>query len=916
MKPELQQIHLISHVHWDREWYLPMENFRFRLVGIMDKLLERLEADDSFRFHLDGQGIVLDDYLEIKPQNKERIKKLVQAGRLAIGPWYVLFDAFLVSGESFIRNYEEGVRICAEFGAYEKLGYLPDTFSHLGQMPLILRQLGISQAVVWRGLNGTPEEVPSEFQWEATSGDRVLAVHLSHLYGYTAAHALPVDPEKAADRIRTLLGQTAGYSLTGHALLMNGMDHMEPQANLEAIVSHWNEIGEAPLKISSFRDLFAAIAASNAELPVIRGELRKTNHMPDSHINQVMPGVLSSRIYLKQQNAEVQTWMEKLVEPLEAIGSGLGLEQHPAFVRLAWKYVLQNHPHDSICGCSIDEVHDEMETRYAKAMQLARQLVHETACRIAARADTAWIDGTSGQPVVFVNALPWKRGALVEFDFDVPASSDYRSVSLTDGKGRESFGEILYVHKQTPIQSFSERYPLSPDVYRHRIRAYIADMPALGYKAMSVRLRRAPALPSLPLQSVSRHIENEFVKLVIEGDGSLTWIDKETGDSWNGLHYFEDGGDAGDGYLYSAPISDRKYYSVGAVSVAVTSEGYGWSVLEATYRICVPESLSEDDKSRSRAMTELELTTRIKLSPGARTAVFETETVNAVEDHRVRLVFPLAGKRGRFRAGGQFDMLEREERVVQPAEDHWLETERTMFPYQHFLAADTDRARFVWTTEGLHEYEWVPSPDCAKDDPADRGSLALTLWRSVSHLGAAWRGSVIRMPTGPYLPTPGCQCLRKLEFRYSLTIEPSGKQAGAQAPWTIADECRTPVPYVQLPFAGNRADGQALSAQSADLPKLPNEQGFVLLKTSEVQVSSIRPCLDGSGIEVRLANLTNEAVTASLSIALPVVSIERGLADGTILEKLEATAGAQGAETTVDVQAKNVTTLFVRLAGH
>jgi len=224
-----KSIHLVAHTHWDREWYLPFETFRFRLVGLIDRLLTTMGEDKEYRFHLDGQVIILEDYLEIRPERRADLERLIREGRLTIGPWYVLMDEFLVSGEAIIRNLEEGRRFGAPFGPMLQVGYLPDTFGHISQMPQLLQQFGIKYAIIWRGLNGNPDQVPTEFEWESPSGHRVKTAHLAYRYGYTSAMSLPIDHEQACDRLRELIDQSSPYAPSGHVLLMNGFDHMEPQ---------------------------------------------------------------------------------------------------------------------------------------------------------------------------------------------------------------------------------------------------------------------------------------------------------------------------------------------------------------------------------------------------------------------------------------------------------------------------------------------------------------------------------------------------------------------------------------------------------------------------------------------------------------------------------------------------------------
>jgi alpha-mannosidase len=154
-------IHLVPHTHWDREWYEPFQVFRMRLVDLIDQLLERMAADPRLRFTLDGQAATVDDYLEIRPEAEDLIRQLIGEGRLAIGPWQILLDEFLVSGETIVRNLELGWARAEALGGAMRVGYLPDMFGHIAQMPQILRRAGIDRAVVWRGVPASIEGRPS-----------------------------------------------------------------------------------------------------------------------------------------------------------------------------------------------------------------------------------------------------------------------------------------------------------------------------------------------------------------------------------------------------------------------------------------------------------------------------------------------------------------------------------------------------------------------------------------------------------------------------------------------------------------------------------------------------------------------------------------------------------------------------------
>jgi alpha-mannosidase len=309
-------IHVISHTHWDREWYLTHEQFRFRLVALIDRLLDLLDADPSYKyFHLDGQTIVLEDYLEIRPEQGTRLRKAIADGRILIGPWYVMPDEFLVSGESLVRNLLRGHRISREFGTAMPVGYLPDLFGHVGQMPQIWRQFGFDNTILWRGFGGAS----AEYWWDAPDGSQLLMMHLPP-EGYCNATRIVFDPDAMMARAKEKVDFERGRTRTGQALLMNGVDHVEPHTAIPALVEQLSAIPGQRARHSTLPDYVAAVrTAVETERPALEtivGELRSGTDYAN-----LLPGVLSARVYLKQQNAHVQTLLESYAEPLSVFAS-------------------------------------------------------------------------------------------------------------------------------------------------------------------------------------------------------------------------------------------------------------------------------------------------------------------------------------------------------------------------------------------------------------------------------------------------------------------------------------------------------------------------------------------------------------------------------------------------------------------
>jgi glycosyl hydrolase family 38 len=369
---------IVPHTHWDREWYQTHEQFRVRLVRLLDGLLSLLEGDPGFRhFMLDGQTIVLDDYLEVRPEARERIEKLVRDGRLVIGPWYVLPDEWLVSGEALIRNLRLGLRKASMFGAGMRIGYVPDQFGHVGQLPQIFRGFGFDGAVLWRGV---PAEIAQTcFLWEASDGSAIFSAYLPRGYGNAAL--LPLDPEGLVDRLAREIKHLEPFARISTLLLMNGSDHREPQPGLPAALEAASaKLPGVTLEMGTLADyLIRAKKESGRDLPVYRGELRSGLRAP------LLPGCASARAPQKQADFRNDRLLTRYLEPLASWLSALGGEFDGGLLDLAWRIALENHPHDSICGCSVDRVHAQMESRFQRVEEIATAQLETVAGQLAAR---------------------------------------------------------------------------------------------------------------------------------------------------------------------------------------------------------------------------------------------------------------------------------------------------------------------------------------------------------------------------------------------------------------------------------------------------------------------------------------------------------------------------------------------------
>jgi alpha-mannosidase len=380
-------IHVVSHTHRDREWYLTFQQFRFRLVHMLDRLLDLLDGDPDYCFFtLDGQTIVLEDYLSIRPEQEERIRRLVHSGRLLIGPWYILPDEFLEGPEAMVRNLLLGRRGCRRFSAepqpMERIGYIPDPFGHISQLPQIAAGFGMEALCFWRGVG----DAPTEFRWAAPDGTERLVLHLRESYSNGAWFA--IDEEGFVRDLAAARDALAPYAPSSHLLVMQGTDHMESRADLPARMQAADAaLGDRVLH-STLPAYLAAVQSELGEdglaaLPLRQGEMRSPER---AHL---LPAVLSARTWIKQWNARCEALLTRWAEPFSALAEQVtGNTGQRGFLRQSWDWLLQNHPHDSICGCSVDQVHAEMRTRFAWSEQIAEQVTGASLEAIAAHVDT------------------------------------------------------------------------------------------------------------------------------------------------------------------------------------------------------------------------------------------------------------------------------------------------------------------------------------------------------------------------------------------------------------------------------------------------------------------------------------------------------------------------------------------------
>ncbi len=579
MKPTY---HIVSHTHWDREWYRSFDAFRAMLVNMVDDLIELLRKEPSFKsFLLDGQTSVIEDYLEINPERKSELKKLIHAKRLFVGPWFVLPDEFLVSAESLVRNLLMGRRVAEEFGGGMNVGYLPDSFGHIAMMPSILRGFGIDTAVVYRGFGGEPGQDSSEYHWTSPDGTRCLMAHLPR-HGYSGSYFAGLTDNEIVKRFTGLKQEIDSRATTSQRLVMNGGDHHWPDPNAVHAIDLLRDNFKGNFLHSNLPDYFTRLKKETGRLKEIAGELR----FGYRYAFAVMGGVYSSRMYLKQANWHTELLLERYAEPLHALAVASKMKSHGALLRQAWKNLLHNHPHDSICGCSIDAVHREMMARFQSAQEIGKSVVETSLNHLVPSEGQAIGDDRS---VYFFNPSPFGRSETVSADvhfhlrnvvvglnrkvemLSKPLITGFR---LIDADGTEVPYQIIHRGEDYDIAYSKYGYPKQTKVDRFRILVGLDSIPPLGFKRVSVEKTKEFTVYPSALRTGRNLLENDSLRVEVSNKGAVTIIDKVNGNIFRGLNVFEDTGDVGDEYNYSYPEIDTCLRSdKRAAKIVIVEEG-------------------------------------------------------------------------------------------------------------------------------------------------------------------------------------------------------------------------------------------------------------------------------------------------------------------------------------------------------
>jgi alpha-mannosidase len=822
--------HLIPHTHWDREWFLPRAAFHARLISMLDGLLERLQGDAGLRsFVLDGQTVLVEDYLRVRPERENELKGLVKTGRLQVGPWYVLSDELIPSGESLVRNLLLGGADADRLGGRLDVLYSPDAFGHPAMLPALAREFGIKYGVLWRGLGGEPGQERDFYRWVGPNGQAILLWHLPP-QGYEIGAALAGSGSRLPDiwkEVRAILVERAAGK---HIPVFIGADHHAPHPALGRLRDILAELEPASaFRVSRLDEFFQT--ADSTPASTLSGELRASYRY-----TWTLQGVQGTRAPFKRRHGDVELRLERIAEPLVALARYTGGNDNRALLDTAWRALIRTQFHDTIAGTTADSVTAAAEGRLIDVATYGAELARVSTHRLVGHdPDMARESPEVGEPALVL----WNPAARVRdmvmiadvtfFRRDVlvgpPPPTAIEAQAAREGPGYRPFALYGADGRAIPVQVLAQRatheridaarhYPDEDVVDQVRVAFRAPSVPGLGFATLAAGEPVSLAEED-GVQLRGRTLENRFVRVKLESTGALTLVDRSHGaeQRYADLLRLEDGGDIGDAYTYCPPARDRLAVSAGPVKLSRRAGGPLVAALAGEFQV------TDGVPGGARLLVQLHSDSPIVRA----TLEIDNHSVN----HRVRARLPVGLAGIAAVAGTAFDVVERP--AIVDGGDYPRETPVRTAPAQRFVAAARGNRGLAVFAPAFFEYEWTA-----------QGDFVITLLRAIGDLSrddlplrpghAAW-------PT----PIPAAQCLGTTRIELAIApVSATDLQRGDVVP-RLWEDAFLPISGLWL------RDAVRVAAPPID----------IALEGAGLVFSALKPAQVGSPMVLRCYNATD-----------------------------------------------------------
>ena len=766
-----RKIHVIPHSHWDREWYFTTSRSKVYLMKDLGDVLNTLENDPEFKyFMVDAQGSLLDDYIKWRPQDKERISKLVNEGRLVIGPWYTQTDQLVISGESIVRNMYYGMKRCESFGKYMNVGYVPDSFGQSGNMPQIYRQFGIEDTLFWRGVSDDMVK-HTDYNWRGDDGSVVFTTQIP--FGYYIGGNIPEAPEENDEFWKKECFEKAGgRSATRHIYFPNGFDQAPVRTNLPQLVQERNEKDpENEYVISCIEDYIKDVKSENPELEEVQGELVIAKHM------RIHKSIFSSRSDLKVMNTQIQNYVTNVMEPLLTISYNLGNEYPHEAVAEIWKLLFENAAHDSIGSCISDTANEDVYVRYKQARDIAVNLVE-----LHSRLISTNVKNDADMTFTVLNTLPQKRKDTVIVKTYVPGGK----FAIIDENGNDVEYTIIksrdltdYVLSQTIMLDPSRKFYVPDQVLEVTMAIKANDVPALGYVQYSIDTQK----DSHKETADKKVLENKYYTIEVEENGSLTIVDKANNVTYKNQGILVENGDDGDSFNYSPPRKDMEVFSNESKCTVKISGSDIYDQAEIHFDMVVPADL--DERAEGKVSVTMLVDMTVALRKDSKVIDFNVKVDNKGLSHRLCVLFDSQIVSAFNYADQQFGLIKRPnyyekemklymesmnnktekkagiQELANWANDQstWQEPPISIEPTQSYVSLTDGKTGIAVIPQGVREYEVL-----------DDSKIRLTLFRTYGFMG---KENLIYRPgraSGErIIETPAAQLLKEMEFNFGFT---------------------------------------------------------------------------------------------------------------------------------------------------
>lgn len=684
------------HTHWDREWYREKEEFNLRLLEVFDEVLEELSCGNAPCFYFDGQTSALIDYLKFRPEKLSIVEKLIKDKKLSIGPFFVSSDTFLANLRCMVKNLEKGLKYSKQLGENDFIAYLCDTFGHSRGIFEIIKNFNIKNALVWRGIPA----VKSEMNVRETNTARLV-------YGYfndTLHQNMSV--EKKAQNLEKFIDKIAKYS-TNTILLPLGADHLGILKNAKIEIENINK------HLKNYK-IELALPQKYFELADFKNSKKFDGEFLDNSETYILGGVYSARIYQKIQNAKLLHRLSRVIEPAVTL---LGLN-YSVNIDYAWELMLKNHAHDSIYGCSTDNVHKAVDMRFQKISEILSGIEK----RIARDLNDY---EKSPDKIAILNLSNYKNSGLCQ----IISEHKIKNAQIV-GKISGFSDKILYDTTKIPIT----------EDYTTLYKQLVQTKPQEPFSLVSCKPLKAKKLTKITQNT----IENSHIKFEIK-NGKINVTDKISDKLYKDFINITDTIDGGDSYNY-APKSKPKKLEI--IKTKIIENGDIRSILRVYLK-------------------NIELD--IQLNNVQKFATFNLNIKNKNKNHKLQMVFNLDGLIKQTFAQDNLGIVKRNcdpnyslfenEPAMRP-----FELKTNSFPMQNFVFAQN----IGILSEGAYEYEIY------------KNELRIAILRATGVISNP-KNPARAIPAGPPIEIPDAQCLKTINLNLGLVFEKNKNKMFAHA---------------------------------------------------------------------------------------------------------------------------------------